>query len=70
MYRREFLQEVSGLADSGTVSRSFYGFLGPGADYASHRDVATRAASYFTGWGTADREGGLRSPFFLSPARC
>jgi arylsulfatase A-like enzyme len=25
----------------------FYGFLGPGADYASHRDVATRAVSYF-----------------------
>ena len=25
----------------------FYGFLGPGADYASHRDVADRAVSYF-----------------------
>jgi len=25
----------------------FYGFLGPGADYASHRDVATRTVSYF-----------------------
>ncbi|MBA3497717.1 MAG: sulfatase-like hydrolase/transferase [Gemmatimonadales bacterium] len=25
----------------------FYGFLGPGADYASHRDVQTRTLSYF-----------------------
>ncbi len=25
----------------------FYGFLGPGADYASHADVATRTVSYF-----------------------
>ncbi|MBA3555856.1 MAG: sulfatase-like hydrolase/transferase [Gemmatimonadales bacterium] len=25
----------------------FYGFLGPGADYASHLDVATRTVSYF-----------------------
>jgi arylsulfatase A-like enzyme len=25
----------------------FYGFLGPGADYASHRDVETRTRSYF-----------------------
>lgn len=42
----------------------FYGFLGPAADYTSHRDAVTRTASYFQdGERTAHAEGYLTDLF-------
>ena len=46
----------------------FYGFLGPGADYASHRDVATRAVSYFQDGERTIRRAGYLTDLFTDRA--
>jgi arylsulfatase A-like enzyme len=46
----------------------FYGFLGPGADYVSHRDVETRTVSYFQDGERTIHETGYLTDLFTERA--
>jgi arylsulfatase A-like enzyme len=46
----------------------FYGFLGPGADYASHRDVETQTVSYFQDGERTIHESGYLTDLFTERA--